>query len=170
MIEIVERSPIPASPERVWDWFTFIDRHYLQWHPEHIAWRNIKGRYTQNSAVVFFDENIGKFRLPMRCRVAETVPGRYLRYEGTFPFSLIGAGGWFEIIPNGDQCILVAEVHIGWASFLSPLVDRAIAIFFPLNELRRHMREEGVNLANILGNHRDGIPQSGPDERVSLRT
>ncbi len=151
MIQLLDRTRIPAPAERVWDWFTTIDDHYLEWHPEHVAWRNIRGRFTKAGSTIFFDEWIGWFRLPMRCRITEARPGRYWRYEGLFPWSAVRTGGSFEIMPMGDQCELVAEVHLGWPiRGLGPLMDRLIAAVFPLHHLRRHMTEEGHNLAGLL--------------------
>jgi hypothetical protein len=135
----------------VWEWFSTIEGHYLDWHPEHIEWRNIKGLPTKVGSTVFFDEWLGWFRLPMRCKIPEVRVGRYWRYEGTFPWSVVRAGGSFELVPVGEESDLVAEVHLGWpVPVLGPIVDFAIHAIFPKHHLRRHMTEEGHNLAAIL--------------------
>ncbi len=151
MIRLVDRTHVPASPEAVWAWFGTIDRHYQEWHPEHIAWRNIRGTPVTQGSIVFFDEWIGRFRLAMRCRIAEARPGGYFRYEGLFPYSLVRACGSFSLEPVNEECTVGAEVHIGWSvPVLGALLDWVIAGVFPLRELRRHMAEEGRNLTRLL--------------------
>lgn len=151
MIRITERSHIPAPPERVWAWFEGIASHYRDWHPEHIEWRTLRGAPLTAGSVVFFNEWIGRFRLAMRCQIAEVEPARFFRYEGLFPFWLIGAGGSFALEPASGGCELLAEVHMGWSTpVLGALLDRIIAGVFPLADLRRHIAEEGRNLARLL--------------------
>ena len=43
------------------------------------------------------------------------------------------------------------EVHFGFSvPILGPLLDLAMRAFLPLDEFRRHMREEGDNLAGLI--------------------
>jgi hypothetical protein len=52
-------------------------------------------------------------------------------------------------------CELVAETHVGWAvPLLGPALDRLIVVVFPVADLRRHMVEEGENLARLLSQAR----------------
>ena len=151
MIRLTERSHIPAPPQRIWAWFEAMEGHYRDWHPEHIEWRTLRGTPVTAGSVIFFDEWIGRFRLAMRCRIAESQPGRCFRYEGLWPFWLVRAGGSFMLEPVAGGSDLIAEVHIGWSvPLVGSLLDRLIASVFPLSELKRHMAEEGRNLARIL--------------------
>lgn len=151
MITITDRAIVPAACERVWQWFAAIAEHYRAWHPEHVGWRTLAGTPVTAGSVIVFDEWIGRFRLRMRCRIAAAEPGRGFRYEGLFPYSLVRAGGSFRIAPAAGGCEVAAEVHIGWRlPLLGWLLDRAIVAVFPLGDLRRHMLEEGRNLARLL--------------------
>lgn len=100
----------------------------------------------------FFAEWIGRFRLRARARVAEARKHRYLRHEGMFPYSLLRAGGSFTLEPGDNGgCDLVAEVYIGRdVPVFGALLDRLIAAVVPLPELRRHVAEEGRNLARMM--------------------
>ena len=150
VIRLVERTHVPASPEQVWTWFVGVEAHYRDWHPEHVEWRILSGTPATVGAAIFLDEWIGWFRLAMRCRITEARPNRFFRYEAMLPYSLVGVGGSFALEPVPGGCELLAEVHIGWPiPVLGPLIDRLIAAVFPLPELRRHMAEEGQNLARI---------------------
>ncbi len=151
MITVTDRNHLPGPPQQVWAWFAGIERHYREWHPAHIEWRTLQGSPVAAGSTIFFDERIGRFRLAMRCRIAEVVPGRFFRYEGTLPYSLVRAGGSFAIEPAAEGCDLIAEVHMGWrVPVLGPLIDRLIVLAFPLADLRLHMAEEGRNLAVLL--------------------
>lgn len=152
MIRITDRSHVPASPEREWAFFADLEARYSDWHPEHVEFRVIRGTPVAVGSVYFFDEWIGRFRLRTRARVAEAREQRFLRHEGMFPYSLLQAGGSFALEPAGDGgCDLVAEVYIGWqVPVLGAFLDRLIAAVVPLPDLRRHVAEEGRNLARLL--------------------
>ena len=50
------------------------------------------------------------------------------------------------------------EVHFGFSlPILGPLLDLAMRVLLPVSEFRRHMREEGDNLATVIqGRHERG--------------
>lgn len=115
-------------------------------------WRNLRGPVTAPGGIVFADEWIGSRRLQARFLVTEVIQERLLRYTIDFPYSLIGAGGSFEITPTPNgQCEFSAETHFGYdLPVAGPLLDQLLALVVPLAELRRHMREEGQNLARLV--------------------
>ena len=153
MITVVETTRLPAGTDRVWDFFRTLDSRYRDWHPEHLEWRTIRGEPLTEGAVVFADEWLGHLRLSARMFVHDVQPGRYFAYSFAFPASLVGAGGWFRLEPDGDgACDLVQEAHLGLdAPLLGPLVDRLLGLYVPVAEIRRHMREEQANLVGLLG-------------------
>lgn len=154
MISLTDRSSIHATPDQVWAFFADLDARYLEWHPEHLMWRTLSGPPLSEGSIVFADEWIGRFRLTGRFRLSEVQPNALFRWDMLFPYSLIGAGGWFALEPTDDGCVLVAEVHMGWpVPVFGPLLDRLIGVVVPLSDLRRHMREEGGNLARLLAPH-----------------
>ena len=152
MIRLIERSPVPASPQRVWAWFATLDDHYRGWHPEHVGWRRLRGAPQGEGSIVCADEWIGRSRLRLRFRVGAVDEPHFFRWDALFPLSLAGVGGWFRIEPAGDGCCeLVAEVHLGWSAPLAGgLLDAVLRRVVPLDDLRRHMVEEGQNLARLM--------------------
>lgn len=153
MISMVDTAHVAAPPEHVWDFFANLETHYLDWHPEHIAWRNLKGRMTDAGAAAFGDEYVGWLRLAGRWFTEETTPPRFLRYRLGLPFSLVRAGGSFRLEPTSDGgCDVTAETDLRYSlSVIGPLLDRVFEAALPLNEIRRHMREEKENLASLVG-------------------
>lgn len=152
MISIVETTPLAASPSRVWAFFTEMQAHYLDWHPEHLAWRDLKDKVTTPGGVIFADEGIGWLRLAGRFVIDEARAPSYLRFRIGFPYSLVRAGGWFRIDPTVDgSCAVTAESHLGYRTpLIGRLLDLAFHAWLPLDELRRHMHEEGENLARLV--------------------
>lgn len=159
MISIRDSVHVAASPAEVWQFLHDMESHYRDWHPEHLDWRNLRGHVTAPGGVVFADEWIGSHRLQARFFASEVEQERLLRYDIAFPYSLIGAGGSFQIVPTaGGGCEFVAETHCGsHLPLLGPLLDRLLALVFPVAELRRHMREEGENLARLVERRADVV-------------
>jgi hypothetical protein len=132
--------------------FANLDRYYLAWHPEHLVWRTLRGSPLQEGTKVYFDEWIGYFRLAGRLRIMASEPGHRFRWHLEFPYSLAGVGGSLTFMLIGAGCELVAEVQMGWTiPVLGPALDWLIPAVVPCPELRRHMAEEGKNLARLLG-------------------
>jgi hypothetical protein len=151
MIRLVDRADRPVSPEEVWAWFADLDEHYQDWHPEHLAWRTLGGPPLTDGTVCFADEWIGTFRLAGRFRIHHAKPPRSFRWDFLGPYALVGAGGAFTFEPTSSGCQMVAEVHFGWSlPLLGPLLDALLTRLLPLGDLRRHMAEEGTNLARLL--------------------
>jgi hypothetical protein len=152
VLRFTDRALISAPPSRVWEWFADLDRNYLAWHPEHLVWRTVSGEPLHPGAVVYFDEWIGRFRLAGQLRITASQPGKAFHWQMKFPYTLVGVGGSFAVTAVGPDCDLVADVQMGWnIPVLGPALDWLIGKVVPLPELRRHMAEEGQNLARLLG-------------------
>lgn len=152
MIVLVERSRLAAAPDRVWTWFRELDTHYPQWHPEHLAWRTLRGEPLSEGAVVFVDEWVGPMRISGRSFISEVEAERFFAFRFGFPASLLHAGGSFALEPTPDGgCDMTQQVRFGFEwPLIGALIDRLLALALPLGELRRHMREEHENLASWL--------------------
>jgi hypothetical protein len=159
VISVVETSVLPATPERVWEFFRQLDTHYPDWHPEHLRWRTLSGEALGEGAVVFADEWLGPLRINGRMFIHDVEPLRFFAYRFAFPSSVVRAGGWFRFNPTPDgACEIVQEAHLGFSiPLLGRLVDGVLKALLPLGELPRHIREEQQNLIRLLGdNRRDG--------------
>ena len=152
MISMVQTTHVPATPERVWRFFSELDERYSDWHPEHLAWRTLRGKPLAKGTVWFADEWLGPLRVSSRFFVEDAEPERFFTYSVGFPSSLVRAGGSFRLQPGPDgHCELTEEVRLGFSTpVIGPLVDRLLASLLPLEEFRRHIREEGENLVSLL--------------------
>lgn len=59
MISLKDTSHIAATPSQVWGCFAEMDTHYLDWHPDHVVWRNLEGNATVPHGVIYADEKVG---------------------------------------------------------------------------------------------------------------
>jgi hypothetical protein len=152
MISIEHRTTIAASTDEVWRWFRALDTNYRAWHPEHLTWRTLRGDPLSDGAVVFADEWIGAMRLSARLFISGVEPGHYFSYRIGLPASLVRAGGSFRLAATSDrQCALIEEVHLGSRTpAVGCLLDHLLSRLLPMDDLRRHMREEGERLAQLF--------------------
>lgn len=133
---------IEAPPERVFAFFRDMEAHYLDWHPDHLAFRWIEGDSLQEGNVCYFEEQIAGEVLKKKVRFRNVVPNRYIAFVPT---------GWllrlflprmsFEMEERGGGATLFrAQIHLR----VGPLGARWHREQF--DAVRRHMKEEGENL------------------------
>jgi hypothetical protein len=125
MISLVERSILPASPERVWRFFEEIETKYPSWHREHLRWRWLHGEPLTRGAIWHADEWIGPLRLSCRFFVTDATPGHMFAYRVGLPHALARAGGSFRLRPTPDgRCELTEEAHFGYRHGDAPAPPR----------------------------------------------
>ncbi|HLM85492.1 MAG TPA: SRPBCC family protein [Solirubrobacteraceae bacterium] len=153
MISLSNTIEIAAPPSSVWRFFADLDRRYADWHPEHLRWRTLRGEPLRPGTVWFADEWIGPMRISGRFFVIEARPEKFFTYRLGLPASIIRAGGSFRLAGTEDgRCVLTEETHFGFsAPIIGPLLDIILHRTLPIDEFRRHLREEGENLAHMLG-------------------
>jgi uncharacterized protein YndB with AHSA1/START domain len=158
VIELVQTTVIPASPERVWQFFVDMDDNYQDFHPEHLVWRTLSGKPLTEGTIWFVDEWIGPMRVSSRFFTERAEPGRFFAYRVGFPGRLVGAGGSFRFTPSAEgHTQMREEVHFGFKiPVLSLVLDRILALLLPIEEFRRHIREEGENLVALFS--QDAMP------------
>ena len=148
MIELRDTVDIGAPPEVVWDWLEHLPDHYLEWHPDHLGARWVRGSSFAPGAVMEAHEVLhGK---PHRLRMVMTQcrPGRWVRYR-FFP----GAWGELRVDPVGGGSRFTAGVDLGTRMpVVGPVLDRGLraALGSRLESVARHQAEEGANLKALL--------------------
>jgi hypothetical protein len=152
MISVTDTTHVRAEPEQVWQFFASMESHYRQWHPDHIAWQDLEGDATQEGSVIYATERLGHRYLRGRFFIDEVEAKRFFSYRLEFPFSLVRAGGSIRLEPSEDGgCDLVAEVHAGYRTpVVGSIIDAILRRRIPVEDLRRHMTEEGRNMDRLL--------------------
>lgn len=153
-----QETLIKARAADVFRWLEDMDRHYIEWHPDHVSCRYVRGSTFEPGAVLFCQEYLHGKPHKFMMRLTSVIPGR--RVE----FSLgPGMGGAFEVRPAGDGARLCAELRLGFQSAgIAALQDALLlkAMSWRIEALREHMAEEGESLRRIL--------ESGGLERARL--
>lgn len=105
----------------------------------------------------FADEWVGPLRVSGRFFVVDAEPGSFFAYRVGFPASLIRAGGSFRVLPSaGEECELVETAHFGFRlPVAGAVIDGILRLVLPLDEFRRHVREEGEGLVRIFALDQD---------------
>lgn len=142
---LTDTITVDAAPEAIFQFFDDMERHYLQWHPDHVLFRWEKGHDLREGNVFYFEEKIaGKL---LKKRVVFTRVHRYDRIEFAPTFWLMRLflpRIAFRIERQQAGCNLVAEIHLRMGPLAAWLNARELAA------VREHMRTEGQNLKQIV--------------------
>lgn len=133
---------IEAPPERVFDFFRDMGEHYLDWHPDHLAFRWVEGEALEEGNVCYFEERIGDEVLEKNVRFTKVEPDRYIEFVPTsWLLRLFLPRMSFAMESQGsDSTLFRAQIYLG----VGPLGERWHREEF--EAVRRHMKEEGENL------------------------
>ena len=163
MIVLRDKIEIQAPPERIFQWFTRLDKNYRTWHPEdHVELRYIKGSLTEKDSLIYFEEYLYGKMEKMKFRITKIESNARIEYRFLFPFpySLFKARGAFITKRHGDNTLFTAEIIWGHKiPVLGKLEDKLIrkSLTAPrLQAIKQHMLEEGQNLKLIIEETTEG--------------
>jgi hypothetical protein len=154
MEDIILRDSIEIQtrPEKVFNFLIHLvdDESYRIWHPEdHVALRWIKGNPWEEGSVARAEEYIHGKLHKLRFKITKVVPNKKIEYVPVSRFlRRFFPKNEFVIEQKGESCLFIASgtYRVGWLAktFFNKAVDRA------LSSVKKHMKEEGENLKNIL--------------------
>jgi hypothetical protein len=137
---------VNAKPEAVFRFFEEMDNnHYRRWHTDHVHFRWVSGRGMKEGNICYFEERVAGKLFKKQVVYTRVIPNQYIEFAPTFwLMRLFLPRMIFRLEPEADGCRLSAEVHMR----LGPLAQWAHQK--ELAAVRQHMRDEGLNLKNIL--------------------
>lgn len=148
MIELRDTVGIDAPPEEVWAWLESMPDHVLEWHPDHLGARWVRGGGFVPGAVMEVRERLHGKPHRLKMTLTDVDPGRRVRYR-VFP----GLRGEFRVRPadGGSEFTAVIEMG-GGLPVLGRLLDGLLHLMLRsrIEALRRHQAEEGANLTALL--------------------
>ncbi|MCW5697587.1 MAG: SRPBCC family protein [Bauldia sp.] len=144
MIILEESAHLEAPPEALAAFLEALDHRYRDWHPDHVLfrWDDPPGARPRR---FFFDERIGGRRIAMHMTMEPGAGGLTARCR-----PLRRTTRWvvpwmtFAAIPEPGGCRYLHRIAVR-GRWLKPVLDRLI-----LDAVRRHMREEAVNLQRLI--------------------
>jgi uncharacterized protein YndB with AHSA1/START domain len=149
MILLRDVSEIEAPPERVFDWLVHLQENYIAWHPDHVECRYLRGTsLLELGSVLYIEEYLHGELHKLKFRTTKVIPNSRLEYKAGF-----GIGGAFEVRPQEDKALFIAEMTMGSSlPLVEPLLDRLLEKLLSdnLEAMKQHMAEEGENLKRLL--------------------
>ncbi|MFH1150427.1 MAG: SRPBCC family protein [Actinomycetota bacterium] len=144
MVTLRDSIEICVPQERIEAWLLEIDRHYADWHPDHVKWVNLDGELAEGKTF-YYEERLKGRMYKSRCRITrlERNGRTYIEFVGlSVPDKILGVSGSFEVVPGETCCTMTAVIRLRFGWLLGKLgISRAILA---------HMEEEGKSLKAIL--------------------
>ena len=145
MGRLTDSVDIATPPETVYAWLAHLDEHYVEWHPDHVSCRWLRGGADQVGSVLECVELLHGSRHALRMRIRRAEAPRLIEFACLAPASLVTRGGSFIVEARGAGSRFTASLDFRGGRLLEMLARRRV------EALRAHMREEGENLQRLLG-------------------
>ena len=134
-----------TTPNRIMEFFQAMESNYTRWHPDHHRFEWAKGRGIGEGVEFEIEEEIDGKSKRKRLVYKRVVNGHHIEFAPTSKLlRVLLPRILFRIIPDGDGCRLVQEVHVRIGPVGAWLNRKEF------DKVRRHMREEGENLKTLL--------------------
>ncbi len=141
-----DTTTIHATAKDVFSFFQHIDKHYTDWHTDHIMFKWIKVHELKNGNIFYSEENIGGQLMKKRVILTSVIPEKYIEFRPTnFLLRLFLPKMTFIITDYGDQCEFTGQVFIrGFGPLAKKLHSRQF------QAIQQHMKDEGENLDKLI--------------------
>jgi hypothetical protein len=143
MITLKDSIEIKTTPEKIFEWFRNLDKHYRSWHPDHVKWVNETGGLNEGD-IVYYEEYIHGKLHKIRSKITKAEENKRIQFKNLFPMSILSPKGSFIIDSRGESCIFTATLSIRFGWLLSKLAKSR------LGAGKKHIKEEGENLKRLL--------------------
>jgi len=139
---------VDAPADDVFEFFRTMDEaRYLAWHPEHISFRYVDGDRIDTGTRAYFEEEIGDEYVESTVRYTEVRRPAYIEFRDESRFTrFFNPKNTFRFEPVDGGTRVVAAIYLR----IGPLERLSSTVRHEVNEVRRHMREEGENLQLLI--------------------
>jgi len=143
MMTLIDSIEIKTAPEKIEEWFKNLDKHYLEWHSDHVKWVNETGGMDEGD-IFYFEEYLHGKLHKIRSKITKIEKNKRIEYNNLFPTSIICPKGSFIIEPKGESCIFTATLYLRFGWLISKFAKNRI------ESVKTHVKEEGENLKKLL--------------------
>ena len=146
---IEDKILINSKPDKVFQFFESMDENYLQWHKDHICYRYVKGKGLKEGVVVYFEEKIGDEMLKKTVAYNKIIPNKYIEFVPSNWFTRLFVPKMtfiFNEIEN--QTEFIGQIHMRGIGPIGKYLNRK-----NIMGIRKHIKEEGINLKRIIENN-----------------
>ena len=149
---LTDSIEINTTSEKVFDFLTNLvdSASYKTWHKEdHVNLRWLKGQPWTEGSVVYAEEYIHGKLHKLKFIVTKVVPNKKIEYAPVSRFQRrYFPKNAFTIEQKGESCLFIASgtCRFGWIAktFFKKALENG------LSSVKKHMKEEGENLKEIL--------------------
>ncbi len=151
MITLKDSIEIKTTPDKIFNWFQNLDRHFTEWHPNHKKFVKVTGGMDEGD-IVYFEE---------------CVDGKWYKVKGKITKIEKTERGWrvelktllaqlsFIVEAKEDGCVFTHIESFGFKTpIIGSLIDFLILKVFDssirIDLIRKDMEEDGKNLKKIL--------------------
>lgn len=140
---------INTTPEKIWEFFTDLEKNYTQWHPEdHILFRSTKGKPLQKGSAFYAEQYVmGKVQ-KYKGTFTEIIPGRKIVFKFSWPVSIITPRIEWLIEPKGSSCVFTAITYMRLGKLYQRLFKKGMRNLIDSHD--KHVKKEGENLKMIM--------------------
>ncbi len=140
MRQLHDEIQIDAPPEPIWAWLSDLPAHYTRWHPDHVSAEWVRGEPNQVGSVLEAVEILAGHREKVRFEITSVDPPHRLTFRTLGPIS--------TVLPRGLLVIDAVDGGSRFTATISYRFGRVTETVFAgrLGAMRRHIREEGINL------------------------
>ena len=151
MITLKDSIEIKTTPEKIFDWFKNLDKHFTEWHPNHKKFVKVTGGMDEGD-IVYFEECVDGKWYKAKGKIAKIEKTeKDWQMEFKTPLAKIS----FIIGAKGDICIFTHIESFGLqtliiGSILDFLMSKVFNFLFRFDLIKKDMEEDGKNLKRIL--------------------
>jgi hypothetical protein len=148
MITLKDSIEITTTPDNIFKWLKNLDKHYKEWHPDHVKWINETGGLDEGD-IVYYEEYLHGELHKIRSKIMKVEKNKRIEFRNLFPISIICPKGSFIVEPGEETCIFTATLSFRFGNLFSKLAKSRV------EALKKHIREEGENLKRLLEKEKD---------------
>ena len=146
---LTDSIEIRTTPEKIWDFFTNLEKNYRLWHPkDHILFKWTKGKPMETGSSWYAEEVVRGKVFKLKGTIGEVIPNRKIVFKYSFPISMVAP--WFEwlIEPRGSNSVFTARSCLRAEHLFRMLAREEMETKISMHN--QHTRDEGENLKKIL--------------------
>ncbi len=134
---------IKTTPDKIFKFLTNLDKHYQEWHPDHVKYVKETGGVNEGDIVYYEEYYQGKL-YKARSKITKVEINKIIELKPLFPMSIVCKRHSFIIEPKGEGCVFTATASFRFGWLISKLAKSR------LEAVKTHIKEEGENLKRLL--------------------
>jgi hypothetical protein len=139
---------IKTTPEKIFNFFLHIEDNYKDWHPEdHICFKWIKGKPLEVGSSGYFEEHIHGKLHKTKVIYTKIILNEEIEFRISNPIWRIFYPKSMLVIEQKEGSCIFTAINYFRLGLISSRSKRVLNQF---EAVKKHMREEGENLKEIL--------------------